>query len=336
MRRSLLRLSIPLKRPFVTSGGVLAARDLLLLRLEDEDGCMGYGEAAPLEPYDGVRIGEVDAALSAGDLSQPHARAAEEMARLDMECRRAGRAVGEPGADAIVVNRTLPAGPPEEVAERAAEGLREGYSCFKLKVGLPDDGERVAAARAALGPWPALRLDANGAWTAAEAVTRIEALEPYDLQLVEQPCPTLEELAEVRPRVTAPIAADEAVRTAADVRAAAAAKACDVVNVKLAGSGGYNAARDCLREAESHGLRAFLSSTLDGPWGIAAALQLAAAEGVQLACGLATLELFDARLAGGLAPPHHGLMPVPQGPGLGVELDDDALAEVLVAERALT
>ena len=335
MRRSLLRLSIPLKRPFVTSGGVLAARELLLLRIEDEEGYVGHGEAAPLEPYDGVPLDDVAAAISAGDSSQPHAQAAEEMARLDLECRRAGRAVGEPGADAIVVNRTLPAGPPEEVAERAAEGLREGYSCFKLKVGLPDDAERVAAARAALGPSPALRLDANGAWSAAEAVTNIEALEPYDLQLVEQPCATLEELAEVRPRVTAPIAADEPVRTPADVRAAVASRACDVVNVKLAGSGGYNAARESLREAESHGLRAFLSSTLDGPWGIAAALQLAAAEGVQLACGLATLELFDARLATAVPPPQHGLLPVPQGPGLGVEVDDDALAEVLVEERAL-
>ena len=68
----------------------------------------------------------------------------------------------------------------------------------------------------------------------------------------------------------------------------------------------------------SHGLDAFLSSTLDGPWGIAAALQLAAAERVQLACGLATLELFDAALALALPPPADGLLVVPQGPGLGL------------------
>jgi o-succinylbenzoate synthase len=330
VKRDILRLSIPLREPFVTAGGVVAARELLLLRLEDGDGAVGHGEAAPLAPYDGVSLPEVAAALSAGDSSQPHARAAEEMARLDLDARREGRPLGEPGADAIPVNRTLPAGPPAEVVRAAREGLRAGFACFKLKVGLPDDGERVRCVREAIGPWPALRLDANGAWSVDEAIERIRVLEPYDLQMVEQPCPTLEELAQVRPRVGVPLAADEPVRSAADVRAAADLRACEVVNVKLAGSGGFGAAREALREADRRGLRAYLSSTLDGPWGIAAALQLAASERVALACGLATLELFDARIARALPPPRGGLMAVPQGPGLGVQVDDEALAEVLV------
>jgi L-Ala-D/L-Glu epimerase len=331
-RRSLARLSVPLKTPFVTSGGVVSARELVLLRLEDSDGAVGYGEAAPLEPYDGVSIDDVVAAMRAGDESQPHVRSAEEMARLDLEARREGRAVGDPGADAIAVNHTLAAGPPEEVAADARDALRDGFACFKLKVGLPDDLERVAAVRDAIGSWPALRLDANGAWSPEEAEERIAQLEPFDLQLVEQPCPTLEQLAELRPRVRAPIGADESVRTPEDVRAAAETRACHVVNVKLAGSGGYSAARDALRTAEAAGLRAYLSSTLDGPWGISAALQLAASEGVALACGLATLQLFDAQLARALPPVSAGLLPVPQGPGLGVEVSDEALSEVLVEE----
>jgi L-Ala-D/L-Glu epimerase len=330
VKRDILRLSIPLREPFVTAAGVVAARELLLLRIENGDGAVGHGEAAPLAPYDGVSLREVASALRDGGSSQPHARAAEEMARLDLDARREGRPLGEPGADAIPVNRTLPAGPPDEVARAAREGLRAGFSCFKLKVGLPDDAERVRRVREAIGPWPALRLDANGAWSVDEAIERIAVLEPYDLQMVEQPCSTLEELARVRPRVDVPLAADEPVRSAADVRAAADLRACEVVNVKLAGSGGFGAARDALREAERRGLRAYLSSTLDGPWGIAAALQLAASERVALACGLATLELFDARIAQALPPPRGGLMAVPQGPGLGVQVDEAALAEVRV------
>ena len=332
MKRSMLRLSIPLKEPFVTAGGVVSARELVLLRIEDDDGLVGYGEAAPLEPYDGVAIEEVVQALRNGSEGPPQARAAEEMAKLDLEARRAGRGLGEPGAGAIPVNRTLPAGPPEETARAAREGLRQGYSCFKVKVGLPDDDERVAAVRAAIGSWPALRLDANGAWEPDEAVQRIARLEPYDIQLVEQPCSTLEELALVRPLVPVPIAADESVASPEDVRAAAAARACDAVNVKLAGAGGFTAARQAVREAQAHDLRPFLSSTLDGPWGIAAALQLAASEGISLACGLGTLELFDARIARALPSPADGLMAVPEGPGLGVNVDNDALAEVLVEE----
>ena len=76
--------------------------------------------------------------------------------------------------------------------------MRRGFACLKVKVGLPDDLERVAAVREAIGPWPALRVDANGAWPAGEAVERIAELEGFDLQLVEQPCATLEEMAEVR------------------------------------------------------------------------------------------------------------------------------------------
>ena len=125
--------------------------------------------------------------------------------------RRLDRPLGELGPDVIPVNLTLPAGPPDEVAAAAERGLRDGYSCFKVKVGLPDDRERVAAVRDAVGSWPALRVDANGAWAPTDAVEAISALEPLDLQLVEQPCATLAEMAEVRAKVGVPVAADESI-----------------------------------------------------------------------------------------------------------------------------
>ena len=335
MNRTLARLSIPFREPFVTSAGVVSARELALLRLED-DGVVGYGEAAPFEPYDGVSLEYVLDALAHGADGPPQARAAEEMARLDLEARLAGHAVGEPGAEEIAVNMTLPAGPPEEVAHRASEGVRDGYSCFKLKVGLPDDAERVAAVRETIGPWPALRVDANAAWSVEEAVDVIDELAEYDLQLVEQPCETIEELAAVRRLVPVPIAADELIATPADVHAVADAEACDAVNVKLAPSGGFAAARATIDAARERGLEPYLSSTLDGPWGIAAALQLAATERLSLACGLATLDLFDAAVARALPAPQMGLLRVPQGPGLGVTVTDDDLSEVLVEELRVT
>ena len=90
--------------------------------------------------------------------------------------------------------------------------------------------------------------------------------------------------------------------------------------LKLAGTGGFKPARELLREARAHGLDAFLSSTLDGPWGIAAALQLAAAEEISLACGLATLDLFDGRGRAGPAAPAGGTLKVRRaGPGRGVD-----------------
>ncbi len=334
-QRSVLRLAIPLRQPFVTANGVLAERELVVIRLEDDDGTTGFGEAAPLEAYDGVSVDEVMDSLRSGPPHRgapPQARAAWELAELDLQRRRLGRPLGEPFNDQIPVNMTLPAGPPDEVAAAAAEGLKAGYSCFKVKVGLDDDADRVAAVRAAVGPWPALRVDANAAWTVEEAVAAVGELAPLDLELVEQPCPTLEEIAAVRMQVEVPVAADESIAGADDVLAAAELGACDAVNIKLSGSGGFGPAREALRAAREHGMAAWLSSTLDGPWGIAAALQLASSESLAMACGLATLELFDAELARALPAPSRGLMAVPQGPGLGVEVSDSALADVLVEE----
>jgi o-succinylbenzoate synthase len=333
VQRSVVRLSVPLREPFVTSAGVVSARELLLLRLEARDGTIGYGEAAPFEPYDGVPLERAAAALTGGGGRRPpQVRAAEEIARLDLHARQEDRPIAEPRRDALPVNMTLAAGPPDEVAEQARAGLREGYACFKLKVGLPDDPERVAAVRAAVGPWPALRVDANGAWSVDEAVRAIRGIEEHDLEFVEQPCKTLRELAEVRQRVSTAVVADESVSSMRELRRAVELEACDVVNVKLAASGGFAPARELLREARAAGLDAFLSSTLDGPWGIAAALQLAGSEELTLACGLATLGLFDSPLARALPAPRGGTLPVPTGPGLGVEVQPGALAQVIVEE----
>jgi L-alanine-DL-glutamate epimerase-like enolase superfamily enzyme len=104
--------------------------------------------------------------------------------------------------------------------------------------------------------------------------------------------------------------------------------------VKVAGAGGFKAARELLREARSNGLDAFISSTLDGPWGIAAGLQLAAAEELTLACGLATLELFDSPLARALPAPRAGTLAVPSGPGLGVSIEEAELDAVTVGRLA--
>lgn len=337
--RRVWRLELPLETPFISATGVLRSRLLFLLTLTDGETC-GIGEAAPLPAYDGSNPQQVLVALtSRRGRRPPQARACEELARLDLEARRAGSALCHVVAETVPVNVTLTAGPAEEVAERARQGVRAGFSTFKLKVGLPDDLERVAAVRAAVGSWPALRVDANGRWSVDEAVATIRRLERFDLELVEQPCRTLEELREVRTRVSVPIAADEAVADARDVQRAAALEACDAVCVKLARAGGLRAARAAIEAAREAGLEPYLASSLDGPWGLAAALQLASEQRLRLASGLATLSLFSGPVRSLLPSPANGVAPVPAGPGLGVPCDEATLrglgAEV-VAETAAT
>jgi o-succinylbenzoate synthase len=329
----LLWLSIPFREPFTTAAGVIKARDLIVLEVK-EGGGLGHGEAAPFEPYDGVPIAAVARVLQERmtPALYPQVHAADEMAFLDLEGHRLRLPVVEPRVPTIPVNFTLAGATPEDVARSAADARAAGYECFKLKVGLPDDEARVAAVRDAIGPEALLRLDANAAWTPAAALERIAQLARYGIEFVEQPCLTLDELAAVRRDSPIRIAADESVQSADDVRAAAAVHACDVIAVKLAPMGGLNAARAALEAARECGIDAYVSSTLDGPWGIAASLQLAAAEGVTLHCGLATLGLFDAAIGRALPAPRGGRMEVPAGPGLGVDVPDEAIAEVLVQE----
>ncbi|HEX4720525.1 MAG TPA: enolase C-terminal domain-like protein [Thermoleophilaceae bacterium] len=333
MSRRLLWLSIPFKEPFTTAAGAVKARDIVVLRVQ-RGHVVGYGEAAPFEPYDGVAIADVARVLQEQRFPTPYPQvhAADEMAFLDLEGRRLGTPVAELASATVPVNFTLAGATPEDVAASASAARREGYDCFKLKVGFADDEARVAAVRDAIGADALLRLDANGAWAPDDAVKRIRRLAPYGLQLVEQPCVTLEDLAAVRRACEVPIAADESVQGADDVRAAARLEACDMVSIKLAPMGGVNAARAAIEAARSAGIAPYLSSALDGPWGIAAALQLASAEEISLHCGLATLDLFDAAIARALPSPKEGKIEVPAGPGLGVDVSDEAIREVLVQE----
>ena len=333
MSRQLLWLSIPFRKPYTTATGSVSARELLVLRVEEGD-AVGWGEAAPFEPYDGIALADVARVLQERltPVAYPQVHAADEMAFLDLEARRTGVPVADAAISSVPVNYTLTGATPEDVSESAHAARRAGYDCFKLKVGVADDEARVAAAREAIGADALLRLDANGAWSVEQAIERIGRLARYGLEFVEQPCGSLAELAQVREATGIAIAADESVQSADDVRAAAVARACDVVALKLAPSGGIDAARAAIAAAREAGIAPYLSSTLDGPWGIAAALQLAAAERIELHCGLATLELFDAQIAHAIAAPAGGRMPVPPGPGLGVDVSDEALAEVLVQE----
>jgi len=182
----------------------------------------------------------------------------------------------------------------------------------KVKVGTGDDVERVAAVRGAVGAGVALRVDANGAWSIAEAVAALRALAPFELELAEEPVHGVAALREVRAAVEVPIAMDE---TAAEPGAVGSG-AADAVCLKLARCGGISATLAAARAARKAGSTVYLASSLDGPAGIAGALHAAAAIGPDHASGLATLAMF----ADPQAPfaVRDGAIAIPGAPGLGV------------------
>ncbi len=249
----------------------------------------------------------------------PQALAAIDLALWD----RAGRLQGKPvamllvdaPAQRVVVNATISAPDPERAAAQAACAAAQGFSCVKLKVGFGDDERRVAAVRESLGANVALRLDANGAWSVEEAVERIRALEPFGIELVEEPTGGLEAIRQVQQRVDTPIAIDES----ADQRGALTQRVGQLVCLKISRCGGIAGLLRSAALVQASGRSVYLASTLDGPLGIAAAVHAAAAlagDGPLPACGLATLPMFEG-FERALAPRGGELVP-PGGPGLGV------------------
>ena len=260
-------VSVPMRVPF---RGVLH-REALLLR-----GPAGWGEFAPFLEYDDAESARwLAAALEASQVGHP-----------------------APVRDVVPVNATVPAVPAEQVAEVLARF--PGCTTAKVKVAqagqvLRDDVERVAAVRDVLGPDGHVRVDANGAWTLSDARWAIAALAAFDLEYVEQPCASIEDLALLRialarAGIEVLVAADESVRKAEDPLRVARAGAADVVVLKVAPLGGVRPALDIAAEC---GLPVVVSSALDTSVGIAAGVALAAAlPELPYACGLATTSLM--------------------------------------------
>jgi O-succinylbenzoate synthase len=271
--------------PMVTRFRGITVREAALL-----EGPEGWTEFAPFPEYDdGEAARWLAAAVAFGWRPVPTAR-----------------------RTTIPVNATVPALPAAEVPGVLARF--PGCRTAKVKVAergsaLADDVARVRAVREALGPEGRVRIDANAAWNVDEAEHALRALAPADLEYVEQPCATVEELAALRKRVKdlrIPIAADESIRRTADPYRAGAA--VDVVIVKAAPLGGIDAALGLARLLSRP---AVVSSALDTSVGLAMGAHLAAAlPELPYDCGLGTAALLAADVVEEPLTPVDGAIPV--------------------------
>jgi L-Ala-D/L-Glu epimerase len=326
--------ALPFKDTYRTSRGELGEREMVLLRIRSGD-AVGLGEAVPLTLRGDHALAEVAQELrnwaespspGADGLSAP-SRCAVQTALLDLEAKLEGvplwRLLGAESAEPVECNATLAAGEPLHVSQAALDWAGAGFRSFKLKVGLEGDIDQVAMVRRAIGPEAALRVDANGSWTPDQAVDELNAMDDEGhLELAEQPCASLAELGELQGRVGMPICADESVASDADAREAA--DACDLATVKLSKVGGP---REALAVAAE--IPVYVSSAIDGPVGIAAAAHtvqaLPPSGSAGVAHGLATQRLLAGEVASVRCELRDGFLHLPEGPGLGVEIDDAAL-----------
>jgi o-succinylbenzoate synthase len=318
--------ALPFTEPYVTARGRLTRREMVLLRIRDEDGFEGLGEAVPLSLRGGVTIAKVVRELKALDTTDPvslPARCALSTALLDLEEKRRDTK-GEHVP--VRCNATLVSGPPSEVAEDAARWAKAGFGTFKLKVGTGEDIAQVEAVRAALGTEAKIRLDANASWSLEEATRILAAVEPLGIELVEQPVETIAEATELAWRTPIPLAGDESIVTLADAKESVRENGFGITGVKLSKVGGVEAGR-----AIAGVMRTYVASALDGPVGIAIGRRLA--EWVdasthseeRLAHGLATRRLFRETIAAEECALEGDLLHEAPGPGLGVVIDEDSL-----------
>ncbi len=350
------RIAMPLRAPFETSFGAQHTRDAILLRVIT-DGSEGWGEcvamSAPVyseEFNDAAAIvlrdclipalaaaPELTAARVAGLLhrfkGQRMAKAALEMAVLDAELRAAGMSFGSYlGSVHDTIAPGVSIGIQRDVASllRDVEGyLAEGYARIKLKIKPGWDVAPVRAVRERFGDDLLLQVDANAAYSLADA-QHLARLDPFGLLLIEQPLAEddLTEHAALARLVRTPVCLDESIVSAKAAADAIALGSCSVVNVKPGRVGGYLEARRVHDVCRAHGIAVWCGGMLETGLGRAANLALAALPGFVLPGDISASERFYAQDITEAFVLVDGQITVPTGPGLGVDVLADVLAEV--------
>jgi muconate cycloisomerase len=330
-----------------------------IVRLVDSDGYVGLGNIDPSPGYSAETIEQsLDAlrnvlapAVHGMDPFNIHellvrmnqvqdqyydAKAAIEMACTDLICRRLNIPVytylGGEQVKELRFNAWIGILPPSEAAAEAKKWFDRGFRSAKVKVGggIAADRDRIAAIREAVGPTMSLRADANAGYSVDDGIALANLLEPFNLQLLEQPVAAedLSGMAKVRKSTSIPIMADESIIDFESLIAVIKHDAADIVKLKVMKQGGFLNTRRMLETATAAGMKVVIGHGFGLGINTAAEVMLAATstnvlEGLECVGPLKTSddivkEKFDLS---------SGLMSLPSGPGLGVELDLDKVTK---------
>jgi L-alanine-DL-glutamate epimerase-like enolase superfamily enzyme len=379
-------IALPLRRDWRWRGLGQELGHWVLVRLETEDGAVGWGEATPLSDWGGDfghRYGETPQtvchvlddllapALRGIDVwdsatltrradeavrGHPYARAALDIAVWDVRGRLAGqpihRLLGGTARTLVPVAHMLGLMSAADAVEEARAAWADGVKAFQIKVTgeLGNDLEVLASVRDGVGPDAFLRVDVNQGYAhlpIKQAIDSVRQLAGAGADVVEQPVEGLRALAAVRAAVDTSIMADESCWNAADAAELARLDAADAISVYVAKAGGLREARRVAEIAEVHGLACDVNGSLESGIGTAASVHLAAA------CPSISLPaVIPCPAPAGTATPKAagryyeddvftepmeyrdgGLVP-PQGPGLGLTVDEDKVRELSVEGSA--
>lgn len=355
-------LLVPYKKPYHWAKGVIKGAGVVLVEVHTDDGLIGIGECvatpsahaieaylkiagdicAGRSPFENTRLmGECYHALfqALGTCSAPRysgqVLAGLEMALWDLMGKATGRAVhellGGVVRDEINYFGFPQGGTAEEVAAEAREMAEAGCDVIYFKVGRGDalDLDIARQVRAAVGSDKRLRMDPNESWSPVRAARMLRKMAAFDIDMVEQPtnAESISALAQVRDRSPIAIAADQLVFTPQDAYDVCREKAADMITLGLHETGGIARFRKVAHIAEAAGIDICLHGLYETGISTTAANQVGATlpnldDGNQYMNHLLEWDIVkypDLSL-------RNGRLPVLGGPGLGIELDADAVA----------
>jgi L-alanine-DL-glutamate epimerase-like enolase superfamily enzyme len=354
--------SVPI-RNFADAYTGFSASNAVLVQIWAEDGTMGYGEACAWEPeFYGETLESITSTIqkyispiiigeNAFNIHRIMAKIDANVARIT--CVKEGidlalhdlkgkllntpvyNLLGGSFREKIPVASEIGIDTPEAMAENALAVLDLGIRIIKIK-GSNDmklDVKRIKTVREAVGNEIELRLDPNAAWTTIGTLKTMKEIEDCNLQLLEQPLPgwDLKGMSHIRNNIGIPLMADESIWTPQDVVRIAEYGAADIINIKIAKSCGLALAKKIEAVAESQGLPCIVGTEIEPGFSIIAKLHLAASMKVHpLASEFTELSLLKHNILKHKIEIREGCVKVPDGPGFGVELDEQNFEKVII------
>lgn len=352
-------VEMPLVGDFPDSKGPKTAQKSAIVRITGTDGITGISSielsphrsptkttdpvlkilrdrlAPALIGVDPTNINKLLPVLDAANPEPTHAKAAIEMACVDLTARSFGVPIYTYLGGAVQERFEFIAWigmlPPDDAAAEAFRWFKQGFRYAKIKIGegIKADRDRIAAVRAAVGSKMALRIDANERYDAATSIKLAEMVREFDLQVLEQPVPRhdLAGLALVRRKGGIPVMADESVIDHASLLAVIKAEAADVVKLAVRDVGGFHRAVKLLATAEAAGIPCVVGHGFGLDASTLADIMLAATSHnvvTGLEC-VGPLKVRDTVATTRLLDISSGSLSLPSGPGLGISLDDAKL-----------
>jgi o-succinylbenzoate synthase len=311
-----------LKSSFSTSNNTLAQRKIIIVQIEDENGNLGYGEAAPLPEFGSESYDEVEKALQQSKelllekqidaqiesfikildsfSSAPTAQSALEQAVFTLLNQQENKSIFNrlpvPQTFEIELNGLIGLNSPQQAAEIALVLRENGYKTIKLKVGRSNfsaDLQLLKIIRKTIKDKLNIRLDVNGKWTLDEAAANLNMLREFNIQYVEQPVNKLEDLKILANKNIIPIAADESIRNISDAKEALDNSEIKFVVVKPMLFGGILKTLSLFELAEQYSKEIIISSSFESALGYSNLVYLSSVLNSSLAQGISTLNYFS-------------------------------------------